>query len=177
MGTIMVIAGGAGSGKTTLGRALCAQMGAQLVDLDAATMELVTAEIALRPDAPEADVLRDIREPRYAELIRQAREARELGDVVVTAPFTREISDPADWAALVDGLGGEPVRLVWIEVTPEERLRRMRQRGASRDAHLLQAEAAPPVPPPAVPHLLLAAPMPTTQKVARVTSHFGNGSG
>ena len=176
MGSVTVIAGGAGSGKTTLARAVCAQTGAQLLDLDAVSADLVAREMADRPGESEAAVLAAIRDARYALLIDAARAARGSGDVVVAAPFTREVADAAAWAELEGALGGEPVGLVWIEVSPQERARRLRMRGATRDAHLLEAPQAPPVAPPGVAHLEVAAELPTALKVALVTSQFDNGT-
>ena len=176
MGSVTVIAGGAGSGKTTLARAVCAQTGAQLLDLDAVSADLVARAMADRPGESEAAVLAAVRDARYALLLDAGRAAREAGDVVLAAPFTREIADAAGWAGLVGAVGGEPVALVWIEVSPQERARRLRMRGASRDAHLLGAEQAPPVAPPGVAHLAVAAELPTPLKVALVTSQFDNGT-
>lgn len=176
MGSVTVIAGGAGSGKTTLARAVCAATGAQLLDLDAVTADLVASARADRPGESEAAVLTAIRDDRYALLLQAARRAREGSDVVLAAPFTREIADPAEWGGLVEAVGGEPVSLIWIEVSPRERARRLRLRGASRDAHLLDAQEAPEVPPPGVRHLAVAAELPTVVKVALVTSQFDNGN-
>jgi predicted kinase len=175
-GSVTVIAGGAGSGKTTLARAICAATGAQLLDLDAVTADLVARARAERPGESEAEVLTAIRDDRYALLLDAARRARAACDVVLAAPFTREIADPTGWQGLVRAVGEEPVSLVWIEVSPRERARRLRLRGASRDAHLLDAQEAPAVTPPGVPHLAVAAELPTAVKVALVTSQFDNGT-
>ena len=175
MRRVIAIAGGAGSGKTTLARELCAEIGAHLVDLDAVTADLVATEAARRPRDAEADVLRDLRDARYVELVRQARELRERHVVVMAAPFTSEIGGLAEWASFVSALGGPAVDLVWIEISPAERLRRLRQRGATRDAHLLDQEQAPEVAAPAVPHLRLSAEQPTVGKLALIRSHFDNG--
>lgn len=176
VGPVTVIAGGAGSGKTTLARAVCAATGAHLLDLDAATADLVARARANQPEETEAAVLTAIRDDRYALLLDAVRRARTGSAVVVAAPFTREIADPVEWARLVQAVGGEPVSLVWIEVSPQERARRLRLRGASRDAHLLDADLAPPVAPPGVAHLAVAAELPTAVKVGLVTSQFDNGT-
>lgn len=176
MGSVTVIAGGAGSGKTTLARAVCAATGARLLDLDAVTADLVSRAMADRPGESEATVLSAIRDDRYAHLLDAARRARVDSDVILAAPFTREIADPDAWRGLVRGVGGEPVSLVWLEVDPRERARRIRLRGAARDAHLLDLDRAPSVPPPVVAHLAVAAELPTPVKVALVTSQFDNGT-
>lgn len=176
MESIIAVAGGAGSGKTTLGRALCAELGATLIDLDAATAQLVGDARAAAPDVAEGDLLKQVREARYVELAVQARQARGSATVVIAAPLTREISSDADWQGFVDAVGGPQVQLVWIEVSEQERLRRMRLRGSSRDAKILAAGQAPPVAPPAVPALTLAAELPTAEKVTRVLSRFDNGN-
>lgn len=176
MGSVLVIAGGAGSGKTTLARAVCAATGARMLDLDAVTADLVTGAMARRPGESEAEVLASLRDERYALLLDAARRDRLETDVVIAAPFSREVADADGWSGLVQAVGGGPVALVWIEVDPQERARRLRLRGASRDAHLLDAQAAPDVAPPGVPHLAVAAELPTAVKVELVRSQFGNGT-
>ncbi len=174
VGTVVVLAGGAGSGKTTVGRAVSAATGAQLLDLDAVTADLVAERAAAEPSRSEPELLAALRDERYRLLVATARSARDSHDVIVTAPFTGEIADPTAWAELVRDLGGEPVHLVWLSVTPEERLARLRSRGSSRDAHLLDAGAAPEVPPPVVPHLALTARQPTAALVQAISPYIGH---
>uniref|UniRef100_UPI00109BBFD3 shikimate kinase n=1 Tax=Microbacterium sp. K35 TaxID=2305440 RepID=UPI00109BBFD3 len=67
---VVVVAGVAGSGKTTLGRALAAELGVPLLDLDAVTTPLLDA---LPPELWDGHWLHGphaaaVREGRYAAL-------------------------------------------------------------------------------------------------------------
>ena len=94
----VVVAGPAGSGKSTLGRALAAELRAPLVDLDSVTTPLLDA----LPDealgghwltSPHAGA---IRAGRYAALRATAADALSTtGRVVVVAPFTAELAGGA----------------------------------------------------------------------------------
>ena len=179
---VFVIAGAAGSGKTTFGRALAKRLAIPLLDLDEVTAPLVQAFRASHPELDEAGALGVVRDDRYRELRRVAVLATSTGgSVIVTAPFTSEISSPEQWRAFADAFdSGVAVHLIWLEVTPEERLRRMRVRGASRDARLTAASGGavhlPASAPPAVGHLSLDAQLTSEDKIRIVMSHFGNAS-
>ena len=76
--------------------------------------------------------------------------------VMLVAPFTGQIRDPARWHAWVHELGGEPVRLVWLRCDAATLRSRLLVRGSSRDTGKLarfeeflarmSAEVSPPVP-------------------------------
>ena len=98
----------------------------------------------------------------------------------MTAPFTAEIASEERWRSWIAPFGDAQVHLVWIAVTPEERLRRMRVRGASRDAGLVEASSEtaplPEAPAPVVAYLRLDARHDSGKKARIVMSHFGNAS-
>jgi predicted kinase len=182
---LFMIAGPAGSGKTTTGLALAARLGAPTVDLDDETEGLVARFLADHPGLDEAQALAELREHRYAELAESAR--RQLGDgtgpdVVAIAPFTAEISSTRrweGWAAAV-GLPTDRIHLVWLTLPAGERLRRMAARAATRDASVLAGagagEALPEAVAPVVPCLAVDALLPVEQQVDLLMSRFDNGS-
>ena len=178
---VFVIAGAAGSGKTTFGRALSARLGMALIDLDEVTLGVVNAFRVRHPEMDEAAALTAVRDDRYLELQRAVVRVITAGSsVIVTAPFTAEIASVERWRSWIAPFGDVPVRLLWIAVTPEERLRRMRVRGASRDAGLVEASSEtaplPEAPPPVLAHLRLDARDDSAKKARIVMSHFGNAS-
>jgi sugar-phosphatase len=182
---LFMIAGPAGSGKTTLGVALAERLGAPYLDLDDVTVDLVARFRHDHPDRGEAEVLLALRDRRYAELVQAARRLLASGgssDVVLIAPFTAEIASTQRWEGWIEQLGTGAVRthLVWLTLTRRDRLARMAARGATRDASLLAAtdspEELPEAPAPMVPCLVLDALLPAADQVERVLQHFGNGS-
>src|SRR6185437_16887052 len=102
LGTIAV-AGAAGSGKSTLGRALATALGLPLLDLDAVTNPLLDRLVGpVLPAhwlaAPHGEL---IREARYAALRAVAHDVvATAGGAVVVAPFTAELTGGSEWTAL-----------------------------------------------------------------------------
>ncbi|GAA4344935.1 AAA family ATPase [Angustibacter luteus] len=157
----VLVTGAPGAGKSTVGAVLARRLSAALLDLDTATADL-TAVVA------DQVGVRDLDDPRLAQLTRRARyeaivsvavENLRLGlSVVLVAPFTTERRHGAAWAALEARLraaGGTP-SLVWLDVDAPAVAERLRRRGADRDAW--KAERAPgavavDLAPPDVPHL------------------------
>ena len=166
--TAWVVAGPAGSGKSTLGRALAHARGAVLLDLDTATNPLLGAVIA---DATWG--AGHWNEPQHREVVRPARYAvlralagdQVLDELVLVAPFTAELGGGPEWEALVLAVAPRPVRVVWLDATPELLRDRLAMRADSRDLH-----ARPGGPTPAVPHLRVDAAAPTDDQLASVLS-------
>lgn len=179
---VFVIAGAAGSGKTTFGRALAKRLALPLLDLDEVTAPLVAVFRSAHPGLDEAEALTAVRDDRYRDLQRAAVMTTSTGrSVIVTAPFTAEVSSLERWRAFVDPFNEvTDVHLIWLEVTAKERLRRMRVRGASRDARLTTASASavqlPACVPPVVGYLSLDAQLTNEDKIRITMSHFGNAS-
>lgn len=144
----VLVTGPPGSGKSTLGAALAVATGAALLDQDVVTGPLVAvlADLVGAGDDLDHPGLRGpVRDARYAAVLDTA--AAQLGaglDVVLVAPFTREVSGAEAWSALVRRLrsdGARHVDLVWLDCPPDVLLDRLRSRGAARDRARLEPEA------------------------------------
>ena len=157
--TALVVAGPAGSGKSTLGRELARRTRAVLLDLDTITNPLLEV---LHPgsgtgspshwNSPELRPL--VRPARYAALLALAREQVALRhDVVLVAPFTAELAGGPEWTELRAALAPVEPTVLWLEVPADVLAARVRERGEDRDAFWT---ASPPTP-PAVPHRALDA--------------------
>jgi predicted kinase len=142
----VLIAGPPASGKSTVAASLARTLGAALIDQDVATEPLVNVIGSL----VNVD---DIDDPRLATLTRAARyetitclgeDNLRLGHgVLLVAPFTEERQDLEAWEELSHRLrraGAVTVTMVWLYLSREELLHRMRARGAGRDAGKLTAE-------------------------------------
>lgn len=149
---VIVVAGPAGAGKSTLGRALAADLGAALLDLDDLTNPLLDALWTERVDELHWNdqAHRSVVRPARYAVLRSAAAAQVASgvDVVLVAPFTAELTGGAEWEALTAAIAPATPFVVWIEVPEDVVAERLRERGASRDE---RSVAAPPVT-PAVPH-------------------------
>ncbi len=153
-----MLAGAAGTGKTTAGRRLARRLGAALLDLDTVGGPLARALLAERTGDPLDDAspfARDVVRPlRYRTLTDVALEVLGCGTAVVAAaPWTRELADPAWHAALSEEAEarGAALVVVWLHCDPATRRARLAARGEPRDAAALAGDLAP-LAPPRVPH-------------------------
>jgi predicted kinase len=142
-----IVAGPAGCGKSTLGRALARRVGAALLDQDTLTNPLVAVVASLPgtdPDDLDAPPVRDrTRDARYDALLSVARDNVDIGgSVVLVAPFTGETREQDRWASLVRRLEPAEVVLVWVDCPGDLLWDRMAARGAARDAGKLADRAA-----------------------------------
>lgn len=163
----VVVAGTAGSGKSTLGRALARELRMPLLDLDTVTNPLLEA----LPDGVfgghwlSSPLAAQIRAGRYAALRAVAGDAvATAGGAVLVAPFTAELQGGADWDALVGALAPAQVHVVHVIGDPALLAARRRARGEARDAHRTDVAA----PAPAVPVLTVDAELSTAQQLLRV---------
>lgn len=174
---LIVIAGPAGSGKTTVADLVATRMSAPHLDFDVVTNSVVAGHREQSPHLSEPELLEAIKGERYAVLAASVRAAFEAarqeglsGSVIASAPFTAISQSPASWVDWLAGCG-EPDRvdLFWLSIKPELRRARVRQRNSVRDARLLEGSVAPgPVPPPLVAHHLINAALPLGAQVAQV---------
>ena len=162
--TVWVVAGPPGSGKTTAARLLAGRLSppAAVLDKDtvyggfAGAVIAAAGEPAGRREGPWYDT--HVKAYEYAGLAATAADIRMAGcPVVVVAPYTNEIHDAGRWASLVADLGGDPVRLIWLDCDAAKLYARIVARASANDAAKLAdydtyvARMRPGVP-PAVPH-------------------------
>jgi predicted kinase len=167
----VLISGAPASGKSTLSHLVARELRAAVIGQDIATGPLVSVvqQLVGIDDLDDQRLAGLTRGPRYQVVLDLAVDNLAAGmPVVLVAPFTAERTDPAAWSATHDRLaaaGGAPL-LVWLRLQPGEVLRRLRERGAARDAAKLVDEAAylaqlkTACEPPVVPHLGLDATQP-----------------
>ena len=142
---VVVVAGVAGSGKSTLGRALATALGLPLLDLDAVTNPLLDRLVGqVLPThwlaAPHGEL---IREGRYAALRAVAGDVvATAGGAVLVAPFTAELAGGAAWAELVAAVAPAEIHVVHLDGDPALLAARRATRGAPRDAHRPGADVA-----------------------------------
>jgi hypothetical protein len=84
------------------------------------------------------------RADRYETITRLAEDNLRIGNtVLLVAPFTEERRNLHAWQELVDRLhraAGGAVTMIWLSLSREELLHRMRARGADRDEPKLSRE-------------------------------------
>lgn len=177
---IVVVAGPAGSGKTTLGRALARTLRLPLLDLDTITNPVLDGVGALADhDWPagathwnDAALRPTVRPARYAALLATLADQRDAGvGAVLVAPFTAELRGGEEWDALVEAAGVVP-RVVWLRADAATLADRRAGRAADRDAHIVDA---PSDVEPQVRHLTIEAALSTSQQLASVKRALGLG--
>lgn len=158
-GRLLCVGGAPGSGKTTVGALVARAVGAAIVDLDSVTTPLVEAVAAAAGEVADLDSPRyaALRNARYACLAAVVADCLAAGvDVVAVAPFTREAVEGSwrDWGV---ASGARSVTTCWLDLDPDEALRRAGARGLPRDLAKGGAPAPPVVVDASVTDLVVAA--------------------
>lgn len=162
MEDVWVVAGAPGSGKTTVANMLLGRLRPSPALLDKDTMygSFVSALLA-KSSLPQGEREGEwydmhIKKYEYEGMIATCREIRSKGcPVLLSAPFTSQIHDAAKWNEWVEQLGGEKVRLVWVQTDKETIRSRLETRKSERDTGKLarfddfvgymQLDSPPPV--------------------------------
>jgi sugar-phosphatase len=169
----LAVSGVAGSGKSTLGRAIAGSLRAPLIDLDSVTNPLLeklpAAELGghwlSSPYGPA------IRAGRYAALRATARDAlATAGRAVLVAPFTTELTGGPEWQALCQAVAPAELTMIQLIGDPELLAGRRARRGEPRDRHRFPDPDAPPA---AVPVITIDAELTTDQQLAGLWPRLG----
>jgi predicted kinase len=143
---VLLIAGPPASGKSTVAASLAKRLGATLIDQDIATGPLlsVIGSLINIDDIDDPRLATLTRADRYETITCLAEDNLRVGNtVVVAAPFTAERTNLRVWEDLFHRLrraAEGAVTMVWLHLSREELLQRMRDRGADRDASKLREE-------------------------------------
>jgi|GEM_PF-129345 len=170
---VILIAGVAGSGKTTLGRLVAHALRLPILDLDELTNPLLDGlgDLIPGPHWVNSPYAATIRTARYTALLRVASDNVLLGQgAVLVAPFSAELTGGSEWHALEEALAPAVIFVVHVDGDAALLERRRAERGAARDAF---RAADAPVATPAVPHLRIEAALSPSQQLDRVLLEVG----
>jgi|GEM_PF-819931 len=176
---LIVIAGPAGSGKTTLANELARLHQMKHIDFDVVTAEIVSNRRAENPGVSESDLLVRVKQERYlvmAQAVAQARgkEAPGCDCLLVSAPFTGISQSQEAWNEWLAACGDfETVNFIWLTVDSHIRLDRIRNRGSERDEKVLSgASSLELAPQPVISHQLVDSSQPLARQCQALSALF-----
>ena len=175
-GTVWVVAGAPGAGKSTVAEALLGRLDPVPALLDKDTLfsgfaaEVLAAHGRSYGEREGAWYDDHVKVHEYGGMTAAAAQIRAAGcPVMLVAPFTGQIRHADRWHAWAAELGGAPLRLVWVASDATTLRARIGGRGRFRDTGKLDefddfvARVRPDEPPPvdhcAVDNRLTAAPL------------------
>lgn len=140
---LLLFAGKAGTGKTTLAREICRRTGIAFFDYDAFVQPfLVAIERKEGIGQSRLAFYQSWRSASYATLLGPVEENLRLGvSVIVAAPFSSELADPLFPRKLRKEIAA-PFRLRAFQMAPprEQHLSQLLERGSRRDSDFLSGQ-------------------------------------
>ncbi len=138
MHTLHIVCGLPATGKTTFATDLASKTGAALLDSDTATDLIIQAAhraADLDPHDRDSTTYKlTYREPVYETLFALAAQNLPHTHVIIAGPFTTELNNKQAWIeSLQLRFPDYCIQLYHLEIPEEERINRMKLRGALRD--------------------------------------------
>ena len=141
---VFIISGAAASGKSSYAKSLKKSENFTILDLDDRLNELIQKDpVHIEKIGMEA-FLKEIREFRYNDLRDRGVAIVDQGkSVALVAPFTQHIRDSDQWNWLTEPFiaRGITPELHWVYIEPEEQMKRLVARGATRDIEKIADKA------------------------------------
>jgi predicted kinase len=146
MTALHIVCGLPASGKTSFARELAGMTGSALFDSDTATDLIIqAAHRAAGLDPHDRDSLtykQTYRDPVYETLFALAKENLPNTNVIIAGPFTAELKDKESWLQnLKQRFPDHTIHLHHLELPEQQRLERMKARGALRDQTKLKSQS------------------------------------
>lgn len=145
MAKLIIIAGCAGSGKTTLGKQLAKELEYAYVDKDTITMDytdFVLCKLGSFEGDRDSDLYKnEIRPMEYDVTFKVCKDILDSdGNVILAIPFIGQIKNYKMWEDLRDkhSLNNITVKFVWIQHDSEREKRNIINRNADRDKYKLE---------------------------------------
>jgi predicted kinase len=143
---IIIVAGFAGSGKSTIGKLISEKLKIPYLDKDTLTRyftdQMLTEDGSGKGDRESSYYSEVINPLEYDTLIKVAVENIELGiSVVLSAPFIRQLNDSSWFKSKIESfspISNFEVKLIWIESSREVERVRLIDRDAERDQNKLE---------------------------------------
>jgi len=143
---IILVAGFAGSGKSTIGKLISEKLKMPYLDKDTLTRyftdQMLVENGTGKGDRESQYYTETINPLEYDTLIKVAVENIELGvSVILSAPFIRQLNEPNWFKSKIESfspINNLIIKLVWIESSRETERIRLIDRDADRDQNKLE---------------------------------------